>query len=276
MAKKLIALGVVGLAVVAAVATTLFGDYAGSRVAPELKFKILGPETLQAGEMATIEWDVSSENTDRFRYEKIEYCNGMLWWKKCTVLVAATPNNREAKVKVPATIPAGIGYLKMTARDKDFKLIWGTSSTKQVVIKAVKSSGSGGAGSGGSGSDLFTTLTPWSTWVPDPTPRVTANPTPTATPTPTPTATPTPTPTATPEPTPITCITASCSTGKPTCNKGCHMFCPDDSKGPYCNSSNISKPPTCKAPHCINYYNGTCVKWGDITLNAQCVPDSID
>lgn len=446
---KLIALGVVGLIVVAAVATTLFGDYAGLRIAPGLKFKILGPKTLQVGQTATVTWDASTVNAIKHPYEKIEYCRGGLLKRKCAVLASAAHNNGKTVVRVPASLPAGKGYLKLTARDPKYKLLWLLSSTLPVSVQAAESgSGGSGGGSGGGGTSATPTATSTATPTATPTSTSTATPSPSPTPTseppdsrvqcsgdsptvifsaqqetgipyvhdgpgavsgwyrvevvggrswtnnaaneakaryhgsnfmavqdepvsfgpdgrvnnskklyfsslwldppqlnrkqrvgeaalgldqilqlargdvltfvvdgikgqfgvyggdlevricPAPAPTPrpdpcdenirlsffsrllraatgqsvsrsvvppcpTPTPSASPTPTPIVCIQASCSTGKPTCNKGCHIFCPGDYERIRCINIEVSKPPTC-------YYND------NTRIFAQCVPDSID
>ena len=227
-------------AIVLIVLALFFSPYIGTRVAPGLSFRILGPSVLKVGQNMAITWDVSTQGARKYPYEKIEFCP-----KKtnsgCIQLSAAAPNTGKAVVKIPP-IKYTAGYIKLTARDVSKNLLWMLSSRSAVkvvpapVVVAVEesSSGSGGGGGGsndGGGSDptpdptatLIVTPTPSATPTPSgtpvpstsitPAPTVTVTPTPTpistnspapsVTVTPTPSATVTPTPSATPTPTPI-------------------------------------------------------------------------
>lgn len=160
--KKKVTIAIVAVIGILAVVlfATVYSDYLGAKVAPGRKFKILGPSTLTAGQMATITWDASTEGVARYPYEKIEYCIGKAVRQKCTLLASAVPNNGKAVVKVPASLPAGRGYLKLTARDTDKKLVGslvsssGTVAARRassVVVSSSEPSDDGGS-SGGSGS----------------------------------------------------------------------------------------------------------------------------
>lgn len=142
------------LVVLMVLITTLYSDFLGAKVAPGRKFKILGPSTIQAGQTATITWDISTEIAKRYPYEKIEYCYGKLLKRKCVVLASSVPNNGKAVVKVPASLPVGKGNLKFTARDPKKKLfgsLTGTSGTVTVKPAVVVSNDGGGSGGGGGG-----------------------------------------------------------------------------------------------------------------------------
>lgn len=147
-----------GIILVAAtiVLAALYSDHLGSKVAPGRKFKVLGPSTIQAGQSATIVWDTSTEIAKQYPYEKIEYCYGKTLKRKCVILAAAAPNNGKAVVKVPASVPAGKGYLKFTARDPQKKLFGSMVSNSNTVSAqpastALSSGGSSGGGGGSSG-----------------------------------------------------------------------------------------------------------------------------
>lgn len=122
------------LVIAAGIFATMYGTLLSTRVAPGRTFKILGPTTLTAGQSATITWDTSPQNAARYPLEKIEYCYGKLLKRKCVVLAVATPNNGQAKVKVPASLPPGQGTLKLTARDKNKKLFASLTATSPVVV----------------------------------------------------------------------------------------------------------------------------------------------
>jgi hypothetical protein len=92
------------------------------RVALGLPFRVLGPERLSAGSEAIVTWDVSPANVRRTPSEKIELCRSRIFGVGCATLVSATPNDGAARVRVPATFPAGQAYLRLTARDVQGRL----------------------------------------------------------------------------------------------------------------------------------------------------------
>lgn len=186
--KQLVFVGVA--AVVLALAIILVGAYSGflgARYAPGLKFAILGPDILIAGDKANIAWDSSPENYAAYPEEKIEVCKSKIFGKQCKTLASSVTNQGKATVNIPANIPLGASYLRLTARankllvpdrttiravrvvagvnfsqDKPIKITWKVDSKYQYVIiqYCVPSNGkcytiSGRANNSGSLDGLF-------------------------------------------------------------------------------------------------------------------------
>lgn len=142
--------------------TTEFSSLLGTRALLGKKFKILGPSAIQAGQAATITWDVSTENAKKYPYEKIEYCYGSFLKQKCAVLAAIVRNTGKAVVKVPSNLPKGKGYLKLTARDAQKKFLGNqVSKSNKITVQPAgeahidnggrNSSVGGGSSGGGNG-----------------------------------------------------------------------------------------------------------------------------
>lgn len=110
-----------------------FSQFLGARLAPGLKFAILAPDTVFAGQTAMVKWDVSSENAKKYPTEKIELCRGQLLGAGCTTLLASTPNDGEATVTIPS-FPAGKAYLRLTARSGKV-LMSSLSGTRLVTVQ---------------------------------------------------------------------------------------------------------------------------------------------
>jgi hypothetical protein len=202
-------------AIVVVVLAIFFAPYIGTRVAPGLSFRILGPSVLKAGETMTIIWDVSTQGAKTYPYEKIEFCPGKTN-SGCVQLSAAAANIGKAVVKIPQ-IKSTKGYIKLTARDASKNLLWMLSSrravqvvpAKAVVVAQESSHDSGGSSGGGNNDGGGSDPAPDPTAISSVTPTPTVTPTPSVTPTPTPdgAVTPTPTPNGSVTPTPSPTIT---------------------------------------------------------------------
>lgn len=107
-----------------------------TRVAPGLPFRILGPDTLIPGQAATITWDTSTEGARKFPREKIEACTGPAFGVGCTTLAADTPNDGDAAVIVPGSLPKGKAYIRLTARGPGGTLLAHLSSSRAVTVAA--------------------------------------------------------------------------------------------------------------------------------------------
>ncbi|MCE9642993.1 MAG: hypothetical protein K8Q97_01565 [Candidatus Andersenbacteria bacterium] len=146
-------------AIVVIVLAILFSPYIGTRVAPGLSFKILGPSVLKTGERMTITWDVSTQGSRAYPYEKIEFCPGKTSIG-CVQLSAVAPNTGKAVVEIPQ-LKSKTGYIRLTARDASKKLLWMLSSRspvkvvpgKTVIAVQQPSDNSGGGGGGGGSND---------------------------------------------------------------------------------------------------------------------------
>lgn len=157
--KGLVIAGAVFLVIII-ILSTFYSDLLGAKVAPGKKFKILGPSSLQAGTLATITWDISTQDAKKYPYEKIEYCYGKQPKPKCVLLATAARNNGKAIVKVPASLPVTRGALKFTARTPQkqlvptFVVLSNTITTKKASSTPTpqEESGGGGGGSGSGGS----------------------------------------------------------------------------------------------------------------------------
>lgn len=134
--KRLIAWGI-SVAVFVAILgiVSIYAPFLGTRFVSIRSFYITGPSTLVAGKSAVITWYASAENRKRYPSEKIEFCRSKIFGKSCITLLANTPNDGEATVKVPNLKP-GPGYVRITARRITKRLLLpNISSTKQVMVK---------------------------------------------------------------------------------------------------------------------------------------------
>lgn len=125
---------ILGLVLVA-ILVAAYASLLGTRLALGFRFRPLGPAFLARGELALVEWDVSPENLAQNPAEKIEFCPRADTWAGCTVLTPSTPNDGEALVAVPSTIPEGRGFLRLTARNAQGALITARTSTTPVSIR---------------------------------------------------------------------------------------------------------------------------------------------
>lgn len=123
-----------GLLLLVLLAAAIYTPYLGTRVAPGLGFKILGPDTVRTGEPATIVWDTSPDA--RYPNEKIELCRGKLFGQQCVTLLASTPNKGSATVTIPRGVKTGAGHLRLTARDAAGQLVPRLSSSRPVTVAA--------------------------------------------------------------------------------------------------------------------------------------------
>lgn len=170
----------------------MYGSLLSVRVAPGLRFQILGPSQLVAGQATSVTWNTSPESRAKYPHEKIEICRHKLFGRGCITLLMRTLNNGQARVVIP-NIASGSGFLRMTARDKSGKLLPAISTIrpvrlvakKKIVIRPqVDESDSGGSGGGGGSSDSASSRSSehiaLSTSVPAPTSVVAPPPTPTS------------------------------------------------------------------------------------------------
>jgi hypothetical protein len=116
-------------------AAVVYSPLLGTRLAPGLRFRVLGPTTLIVGEPAVVTWDTSPENRRRTPTEKIEFCRGRGFGEACVTLAPDTPNDGEALVYVPSGLKPGQGYLRLTARAPGTRLLPTLSAAHPVTVQ---------------------------------------------------------------------------------------------------------------------------------------------
>ena len=157
----------VGVAILAILAAS-YTAFLGARVAPGTKFRILGPDTVVAGRVHIVQWDISPRAIWQYPSEKIELCRGRLFGVRCVTLTPDTPNDGAARVAIPRNFPVGTAYLRLTARSIRGALFASRSAARPITVQPARPRAIGGSrvppqpvpppepesgGGGGSGGD---------------------------------------------------------------------------------------------------------------------------
>jgi len=131
--KHLILLGAAALLVLLFILAGVYSSFLGARYATGLKFNILGPDVIIAGDKANISWDSSPENFAAYPTEKIEVCKSKIYGRQCKTLASSVSNKGKATVTVPKNTPLGASYLRLTARSNKL-LVPSRSSIRAIKV----------------------------------------------------------------------------------------------------------------------------------------------